>query len=277
MLCNAYYIQPTYPNEYVQEAYVRGWVTQTAIMMKDVQASYCFALGTGFIASGIPVYNQTYYEGKLLTHNENVLRIGKKLNYIDSTINENSLITKQEAERIISLLPNNQIIEEIKEEEKSPYLVTINNIDNIPLDDILFGLNQIPMEIINQFNEDGWQCTIDLNYLSELSKQYYGSVIGLTSFGKKTLYVTNSISLLHEFGHYVDGMLGFPLQVDILFEVQAENSPLWANAKKNRKEYFADCFSYWINYSNNEIRMNMFKELAPQTYEYMNSLFNRFS
>lgn len=43
-------------------------------------------------------------------------------------------------------------------------------------------------------------------------------------------------------------------------------------AKANSREYFADCFVYWITYSGNEKRMEAFRNATPETYAYMEKL-----
>lgn len=53
---------------------------------------------------------------------------------------------------------------------------------------------------------------------------------------------------------------------------EAQDSGLRDYAKTNSREYFADCFVYWITYSGNEKRMETFRNTAPQTYAYMEKL-----
>ena len=43
-------------------------------------------------------------------------------------------------------------------------------------------------------------------------------------------------------------------------------------AKTNSREFFADCFVYWITYSADKKRMDDFRDAAPQTYAYMKKL-----
>ena len=40
----------------------------------------------------------------------------------------------------------------------------------------------------------------------------------------------------------------------------------------NSKEYFAEFFEYWINWSGHESRMRTLQEVAPDTYSYFLAL-----
>ncbi|MCF2661824.1 anthrax toxin lethal factor-related metalloendopeptidase [Pseudoflavonifractor phocaeensis] len=59
---------------------------------------------------------------------------------------------------------------------------------------------------------------------------------------------------------------------EIVTRGEAQNSGLRDYAKTNSREYFADCFVYWITYSGNEKRLETFRNAAPETYAYMGEL-----
>ena len=64
-----------------------------------------------------------------------------------------------------------------------------------------------------------------------------------------------------------------PVEEDFVSEIEeAESSILRDYAKTNAHEYFADCFVYWIMYNESAKRMERFKQSAPQTYAYFESL-----
>ena len=111
----------------------------------------------------------------------------------------------------------------------------------------------------------GAGASIDFDYISELSKQLNMSCIGATDYSQKTIYLSDSSATLHEFGHFLDWQLGFPAEHEQLYLAEAKNSGLREYAKTNDREYFADCFDYWIAYSGNEKRMETFRNAAPQT------------
>ena len=52
--------------------------------------------------------------------------------------------------------------------------------------------------------------------------------------------------MLHEFGHFFAGALGFPAEHERLFRAEGESAPLRNYAKTDSAKYFADCFAYWI-------------------------------
>ena len=113
---------------------------------------------------------------------------------------------------------------------------------------------------------------IDFDYISELSKQLNMSCIGATNYSQKTLYISEANATLHEFGHFLDWQLGFPAEHEQLYLAEAQTSGLRDYAKTNAREYFADCFDYWIAYSGNEKRMETFRNAAPQTWAYFEAL-----
>ena len=54
-----------------------------------------------------------------------------------------------------------------------------------------------------------------------------------------------------------------------LYQAEASESILRDYAKTNSREYFADCFAYWVSYSGIEKHMEVFRNAAPQTYAYI--------
>ena len=96
---------------------------------------------------------------------------------------------------------------------------------------------------------------------------YKGNIsIGATNYSQKTIYISEARATLHEFGHFLDWTLGIPAEHEQLYLAEAQNSGLRDYAKTNAREYFADCFNYWIAYSGSEKRMETFRNAAPQTW-----------
>ena len=122
------------------------------------------------------------------------------------------------------------------------------------------------------FNAAGWTYRIDFDYISELSKQLDMSCIGATNYIQKTIYISDASATLHEFGHFLDWMLGFPAEHEQLFRAEAAAAPLRDYAKTNAREYFADCFAYWVKYAENANAISLLQECAPMTYRYMEDL-----
>ena len=136
----------------------------------------------------------------------------------------------------------------------------------------LLALRQVPEPVLATFNATGWTYRIDFDYISELSKQLNMSCIGATSYGQKTIYISEASATLHEFGHFLDYALGFPAEHERLYLAESQNSSLRDYAKTNSREFFADCFVYWITYSADKKRRDDFRDAAPQTYAYMKKL-----
>ena len=90
--------------------------------------------------------------------------------------------------------------------------------------------------------------------------------IGATNYSQKTINISEASATLHEFGHFLDWTLGIPAEHEQLYLAEAQNSGLRDYAKTNAREYFADCFNYWIAYSGSEKRMETFRNAAPQTW-----------
>lgn len=255
MLCQAYEKIPTYPDKYLEYAYELKWVNETVFNSRDLLATYGFVLKTGLIAAKIPIY-------------KGILETSYSLNLIDdNTITLTTQITRTKANEILNKLLSN------KNNINQFYMIKIVNDNNLYLNDYLKQLKLIPINIINNFNEDGWKCSIDLDYLHQFSQKYNMSIGGLTAYNEKTLYVSTPSSLIHEFGHYVEYMLDFPQQIHNLYTLQGASAPIRQLDKINSSEYFAACFAYWIKYQNSSIWMNVFEQLAPQTYKYINTLF----
>ena len=98
------------------------------------------------------------------------------------------------------------------------------------------------------------------------------NAIGATNYSQKTIYLSDASATLHEFGHFLDWTLGIPAKHERLYLAEAQNSGLRDYAKTNAREYFADCFDYWIAYSGSEKRMETFRNAAPQTWAYFEAL-----
>ena len=131
---------------------------------------------------------------------------------------------------------------------------------------------ETPPASVMLVNAAGWTYRIDFDYINELSKQLNMSCIGATNYSQKTLYISEANATLHEFGHFLDWQLGFPAEHEQLYLAEAQNSGLRDYAKTNAREYFADCFDYWIAYSGNEKRMEIFRNAAPQIWAYFEAL-----
>ena len=156
--------------------------------------------------------------------------------------------------------------------EEPPAPVTLENPAGVNTNGFLLELRRVPESILAEFNRRGWTYRIDFEYMANLSKKLNMSCIGATSYTDKTIYISDAKATLHEFGHFLDKVLDDSAEWERLFQAEAKDSILRDYAKTNSREYFADCFAYWISYSDNEKRMKSFQNAAPQTYAYMEML-----
>ena len=79
---------------------------------------------------------------------------------------------------------------------------------------------------------------------------------------------------LHEFGHFLDSVLGVPSESCFFYEAEAgaASAFLRAYAGTSCREYFADYFSYYVtNYDDTEKAAQM-ECLTPETFAFFSAL-----
>ena len=153
-----------------------------------------------------------------------------------------------------------------------PILETIplNNKEGVHLNSYLLELQKIPEPIRQAFAERGWQYTIDYEYLARLSEERNMSCIGATNYGSRQITVSSAGATVHEFGHFLDELMGFPSQAEGFYQEESGTAAalLRPYALTNEREYFADCFVYWLTYRDNSKKMAALQSAAPRTYAY---------
>lgn len=143
----------------------------------------------------------------------------------------------------------------------------IQNKAGVHLNDYLLELKRVPEAVLQKFQSEGWTYAIDFEYLSDLSKEYHASCTGATSYAEKRIYVSEAGSTLHEFGHFVHYILGFPDEVEELYadEAAAAIAFLRDYAMTNSREYFADYFAYWLNHHNDVEKRAQMQHRTPES------------
>ena len=274
MLCRAYGVETIGDSwqdvgrSSVVEAYRQGWLNETALSALRSPMCRSVLVESAFAAADVPVYDYTLYEGGTsLSTADNILRAGRELGLCSDDADTNALVTRGEAAIIL-----HAVLTQSFRIEEPPVPVTLVNAAGVNVNDFLLELRKVPEQILDAFNATGWTYRIDFDYISELSKQLNMSCIGATNYSQKTIYLSDASATLHEFGHFLDGQLGFPAEHEQLYLAEAQNSGLRNYAKTNAREYFADSFDYWIVYSGSEKRMETFRNAAPQTWAYMKKL-----
>ena len=274
MLCRAYgaetigYSWQDVGRSSVAEAYRKGWLNETALSAPNIQLCRGALLKSAFAAAKIPVYDSVLYAGGVsLPDHENCIRIGKELRLCDEEDDANEIVTRRDAAMLL-----HAILTRAFTVEAPPAPVALVNAAGVNINDYLLALWQVPEPMLAAFNAAGWTYRIDFDYISELSKQLNMSCIGATNYSQKTIYISEASATLHEFGHFLDWTLGFPAEHEQLFRAEAAAAPLRDYAKTNAREYFADCFAYWVKYAGNTNAISLLQECAPMTYRYMEDL-----
>ena len=274
MLCRAYGVETIGDSwqdvgrSSVVEAYRQGWLNETALSAPNIQLCRGALLKSAFAAAKIPVYDSVLYAGGVsLPDYENCIRIGKELQLCGEANTANEIVTRRDAAMLL-----HAILTRAFTVEAPPAPVALVNAAGVNINDYLVALRQVPEPMLAAFNAAGWTYRIDFDYISELSKQLNMSCIGATNYSRKTIYISEASATLHEFGHFLDWTRGFPAEHEQLFRAEAAAAPLRNYAKTNAREYFADCFAYWVKYAGNTNAISLLQECTPMTYRYMEDL-----
>ena len=274
MLCRAYEVKVEgsswgdLSQSAVEQSYRKGWLNETALSAPNIQLCRGALLKSAFAAAKIPVYDSVLYAGGVsLPDYENCIRIVKELQLCGEEDDANEIVTCRDAAMLL-----HAILTRAFTVEAPPAPVALVNAAGVNINDYLLALWQVPEPMLAAFNATGWTYRIDFDYISELSKQLDMSCIGATNYSQKTIYISEASATLHEFGHFLDWMLGFPAEHEQLYLAEAQNSGLRDYAKTNAREYFADCFAYCIIHGNDSEMMKSLRKNAPQTYTYFEEL-----
>ena len=274
MLCRAYDVKVEgsswgdLSQSAVEQSYRKGWLNETALSAPNIQLCRGALLKSAFAAAKIPVYDSVLYAGGVsLPDHENCIRIGKELQLCGEANTANEIVTRRDAAMLLHAILTRAFTVTAPE---AP--VTLVNAAGVNINDYLLALRQVPEPMLAAFKVAGWTYRIDFDYISELSKQLNMSCIGATNYSQKAIYISEASATLHEFGHFLDWTLGFPAEHEQLFRAEAATAPLRNYAKTNAREYFADCFAYWVKYAENANAISLLQECAPMTYRYMEDL-----
>lgn len=187
MLCRAYLPDslPTVSYESlgdacVRQCYRKGWITESAVLNRDSRICRGALLQSALAAADITVYDYSLYpEGSTLSAYDNVLRIGKELGLCGSDSGAMEFMTRGDAARVLyQLLTNEYKIE-------APPLATaafLYNKEETALNPYLVEIQKLPSSILKTFEQQGWKCVIDFDYLWEFSQERGMSCIGAASY-----------------------------------------------------------------------------------------------
>lgn len=274
MLCRAYGVETNgsswseLSQSAVKQSYRNGWLNETSLSAPNTQLCRGALYKSAFAAAQIPVYDSVLYEGCVaLSDYENCIRIGKELQLCGEEDDASEIVTCGEASMLL-----HAILTKTFTVEAPAAPVTLVNASGVNVNDFLLELRKVPKPILDAFNAAGWTYRIDFDYIGELSDQLNVNCIGATNYSRKTIYISEAGATLHEFGHFLDGQMGFPAEHERLYLAEAQNSGLRDYAKTNAREYFADCFDYYITHSGNPEMIERLRKNAPQTCAYFEEL-----
>ena len=215
--------------------------------------------------------SQLYPDGEALSSQDNAFHAAVSFGLCEDTCAGTDIITRGEAADLLYALLTGEFTV-----APPPILETIplNNKEGVHLNSYLLELQKIPEPIRQAFAERGWQYTIDYEYLARLSEERNMSCIGATNYGSRQITVSSAGATVHEFGHFLDELMGFPSQTEGFYQEESGTAAalLRPYALTNEREYFADCFVYWLTYRDNSKKMAALCSAAPKTYAYLLAL-----
>ena len=150
----------------------------------------------------------------------------------------------------------------------------IQNPAGVGLNDYLLELRRVPEPILRAFADSGWTYAVDFRRLARLSRRYGTSCTGAADYREKRIYVSEAKASVHEFGHFLDSMLGFPSGRSSFYEAEAgaASAFLRAYAGTSCREYFADYFAYYIANRGNAEKAAQMERLTPETFALFSAL-----
>lgn len=139
--------------------------------------------------------------------------------------------------------------------------------------------NIVPQSLKEVFREDGWSFHTGTIRLDEWAKENVGyfdkndprvlSIVGLTSYKDKCIYMVGENTILHELGHYVAYRSGYhnTESLNVLFNMEhaAAAKLLGKYSQQNANEYFGEAFDYYIRNRTNPAGLDALGAVAPQT------------
>ena len=249
-------------------AYRRGWLSLACLLSPDVELCRGILYESAFEAIGLSIYDWSLYPGGVtLPDGENYLRVGAELGLCPEDADPLEVVPRGEAATLLHAVLTQDLKVEVP-----PILsrFPIENPAGVDLNEFLLELCQVPEPVLERFKAEGWVFTVDHQHLAELSQKYHTSCTGAADYGERRIYVSAASSTLHEFGHFLDWVLGFPSEHEALFAAEAGGAGQFLRdyALTSSGEYFAEYFAYFIEYRDNEGKATQMEQLTPLTYEY---------
>ena len=267
MLCGACLDSPT-KDGCVAEAYRRGWLPVTAVTAPENSLCRGALYQSAFAAVGLHIYDSTLYPGgEAMSAYENYLRVGVELGLCPAGAEPLELVPRGEAAALLDGLLTSEL------HVREPPMLTefpIQNPAGVNLNDYLLELRRVPEPILRSFADSGWTYAVDFRRLAGLSQRYGVSCTGAADYDEKHIYVSEAGATVHEFGHFLDSVLGFPSENSSFYEAEADAASafLRAYAGTSCREYFADYCAYYVTNHSNAEKAAQMERLTPETFAF---------
>jgi len=137
-----------------------------------------------------------------------------------------------------------------------------------------YELSKIPKSILEEFSLRDWTLSIGIINVLKLNQENNLSASAWTNYVDKKIYIKDTSSLAHEFGHFVYMTINFDSYVNYLYSLEGEAfQSVYGKYSYNKHEYFAEYFKELINSQNNKHKMEELKKVTPKTFNYFNNLY----
>ena len=278
MICRAFNKQPevqstAFGETEIRIAYAEGWLSMYGMMDPDQAICRGAMYESAFKVFGIPTYSyELYDEGTALTERENCVRIAKLLGICPETAQSTDMMTRGETARLIHLLSTKGF-----PVEEPPIMreVLIVNPDDLPMNNYLLAIAEVPETVRNMFSNLGWKYAVDCKAVARIASELnVKNCVGACSYQDKTIYVSECMATLHEFGHFYQSVVGHTEEFKAIYDKESNHtlSLLREYSLTSSDEYFADCFQYWIVYEADSSMLDALRSVAPETYAYFEKL-----
>lgn len=218
----------------------------------------------------------TYGDGIYSGSEASLLEVAELNGFYDGTSDVSALLTRGEAAELVYKMSERETLVNPEYEVLADVKIIYHS--HSDLNEVAKRLEKLPEIILEKFNASGWEIIVGRETLEEaLDAAGFGrNYIGLSSYSAKTIWLERDSATIHEVGHFLHGRLNYPVEVDVLYTLEAKKvASLMRNySASDVYEFFADSFDYWISNSGDTAKMLKFKAVAPKTYEYFENLAN---
>lgn len=135
---------------------------------------------------------------------------------------------------------------------------------------------QVPYPVLKFFRGSGFGILLDDKYIEQYQKDNgMRGVVGLFSTATRTLYIRNTNTALHEFGHFVDSMMVRNDSTFMgLYESEKDDAAglVSSYSGTSASEFFAETFAYYMLHRYDGDVLDRMRARMPETYSYFSRL-----